>query len=288
MPDEDPTEVVETAEAPEVAEVAGAPEPEVAEVVETPEPEAVVEPGPEPGADDFSWGDWDGSLEGIPEGQRGWISKALEWSNGQQAERDTEIEQLRERYSAWMDGLEDPRLAELQAKVESGTAEHSEMKLAYDVLKTEFDEYVDAQTAFVEAQNVAVAEAFKAENPSLFDGGVVEAAAGELHDEGWPMRFLPIAMKLKPSQLKSAKERFGSRPDLSHADREDRASLVLEAVAGGQGKPSRSNASTDLVAGAETTTSQSPRVEADTGDQGSFREQKLALARKNIKRARGT
>lgn len=284
-------EVTEDAGTPEVPDVV-----ETAEVAETPEPEAAetteVEDVPEepapPGVDDFAWDTWDGSLESIPDGQRGWIEKALDWSNGQQAEKDAEVARLREQYAAWMDGLEDPRLAELQAKIESGTAKQGEVQSAYDTLKTEFDEYVAGVNAYIEADQLRVVEAFKAENPTLFDGGEVEAAAVELDKEGWPMRFLPIVVKLKPSALKAAKEKFGSRADLPLADREDRANLVLEAVAASSGKPSRSNASTELVAGTETTTSQSPRVEAETDDTGSFREQKLRFARRNIKRARGT
>jgi len=169
----------------------------------TEEPEA-EEPEPFPAADTFGWDDWDGELDSLPGPVRAWadrLAKRYEKlsDEGTKAARE-EAERLQAIWQSLIDGRPDPRMVELQKKLEEwegkGKSHVEELARA----KAEHEEYAKAVQAWHDTEATKRADAYRAQNGWMFDGGPVEKAADELLTQGFGLDDLPRLLRM-PEKL---------------------------------------------------------------------------------------
>lgn len=278
--DSSPSETVSVSEE-TVSEVSAPTEP--ASTSESAPDAGPEEPAPRPSADDFGWSEWDGAPDALPEEYRPWAQQILAWAEARHSDAASDLERLREQYQSWMDGVEDPRIAELTSRLESRDGEYTSLKEEYDAAVAEYRAYQEAVEARFEAEQARLAEEFKSEHGWIFDGGAKEQLAGDLLDEGWPLGAIPSLLKSPPSKIAKARELFGTQEGLEHSAREDRASLVMQAIAA-QAPARKKNRASEIVSGSESTPSQSPRIDDSDLAPENPRQARLAAARRSMRR----
>lgn len=267
-----PTEEAAQTPAPEAA----APAADVSAPAVDAAPEApAADVTPEVTADSFTWDAWTGSAEDLPETVRPWASKMSEfYARSAQSEKE-EAARLRKVYEAMMEGREDPRLTELQQKLEESKKTWDTEKQTYEQVRSEYETYKKAVEEWQDQQVAASLDDFKQKNAWIFESDELSKLGSTLMDEGFdPFVDLPVALRLPDAVLDRArslmKELKGAKNAGQHAIRLARAEVRLPA----------SNPAAELVNGTEARISGKTHETTDPTGTASLDE----LARMSVRR----
>lgn len=226
----------------------------------------------------FGWDDWDGAFDKLPEPLRPWAPKLTSWAEKKASARMQELESLRSAYEAILDGHEDPRLAELQTKLDGEAKTRAQLEAEYRQLQAQ----VQAIEKWAEEQETKRFEAdlnkWRTENDWLFKEQRYLEAAERLLDQGWPYTALPELVKLPESILKSATEVYERTKDPEVA-------LRLAKAEAGIGKPKKPSTA-DFVAGTDSPTVSARSTEANPRSFTNPREAAEHAARKHLRAVR--
>lgn len=205
-------------------------EPAEVEVDETPaetepaEQEASVEqeaPAAEPSIDDFDWDSWDGAIDALPESARPWAERVASRYEAAASAAQEEAERARMLYEAISEGLDDPRLKELQEKLEKGETEWSSKHQEFESKIREYEDRVAAFEAFYDQEAERLAKDFQDKNAWIFDDGPVQKLAEELlGDDGFSLEVLPDLLRQPKPVIAKARElmkEFGNPGLSAHA-----------------------------------------------------------------------
>lgn len=178
---------------------------EAPDTTDAAEPEATSEP--EVTHDSFDWESWNGDHKQLPESARGWAERlSAYFEKPVQAARE-EAERAQRIYESLMEGREDPRLTELQRKLEEEQNGWRTEKTTLEDRLRHHEEQVKAYTEYYDQQATAAADEFKAANDWLFDEGPIQELASELLDkDGFDYRDLPTLLRMPDRALQMARD----------------------------------------------------------------------------------
>ena len=163
-----------------------------------------------PSADDFSWDNWAGQHDELPEHVRSWSEKFNAYYMSQQA---TALEQQRladedtkRIYEALIGGNEDPRVGEYQAKVTEWEQKHAEQSAEHKKLQETYQSYQASIQEAIDQEATEYAKWFKTEYKALFSDEKLESTFYELVDEGWDLEPAAKATRLPQQALDLARK----------------------------------------------------------------------------------
>jgi len=119
---------------------AAAPVAEAAPVSAPAESAAVPTATPEPSVD---WDSWDGTIDSLPRELQQAASHIDRWHKHDYASRNSEMEDLRAVYTAMLNDEEDPRLGDLQKRLDETQESLTGRNSDYEMLQGQLDELTD-------------------------------------------------------------------------------------------------------------------------------------------------
>lgn len=137
---------------------------------------------PEPASPEFDWDKWDGSDDALPEEGRFWATGARTYITKEYEQRIEEAERARSTYDAILQGMEDPRLKELEDKVAAGEATMQETQQALRAKEEALANLQAAHEELIDTQAQAEVAAFKAKFSELLSDDANKKKLGALMD----------------------------------------------------------------------------------------------------------
>lgn len=169
-----------------------------------------VEAAPEITADTFGWDSWTGLEDDLPETIRPWAPKLQSHYMRDAELARKEAEKARQIYETFLEGQEDPRIAEFKKELETGKTTYAELEQRYRQLDQQHAEYRQQVEAWGQQQADQAFERYKAANEWMFDDGPVQALGSELLSDGFEPDDLPVLLRMPQGKLdfvrKAAKE----------------------------------------------------------------------------------
>tara|TARA_R110000765_G_scaffold3708_2_gene11550 strand:+ start:5788 stop:6675 length:888 start_codon:yes stop_codon:yes gene_type:complete len=163
-----------------------------------------------PSADEFSWDDWDGLHESLPDQVQTWSQRFNTYYTTRQ---DTALEEQRRSdedtkriYEALIGGNEDPRVGEYQQQVSEWEQKHTAQIAEQQKLQTQYDEYQKSINDAIDQEATQYAVWFKSEYKDLFADKKLESTFYELVDEGWELEPAAKATRLPQQALVLARK----------------------------------------------------------------------------------
>jgi hypothetical protein len=155
----------------------------------------------------FDWDSWDGDHKRMPETVRGWAERLAAYYEKPVSAAREEAERVQRIYESLMEGREDPRLNELQQKLEQEQNGWRTEKTTLEDRLRQHEEQVKAYSEYYEQQATSAADEFKAANEWLFDEGPVQELASELlAKDGFDYKDLPTLLRMPDRALQMARD----------------------------------------------------------------------------------
>ena len=163
-------------------------------------------------APSFSWDDWDGSVDALPEEHREIGGRFNSHYGSQLSEKSAEYDGLREMYDAMMSGQEDPRVARL-------TEANQSFEERYQGLEEQFNDYKEQVEAAQAAEAQDWADRFEKKHADLLGQKNNREKMVEFLDAGWDADAAIQLLTMDEEFLKMAEEAKGNGVTDSYAIR---------------------------------------------------------------------
>ena len=161
---------------------------------------------PEVSPDTFGWDGWDGKEDKLPEQIRPWATKLGGYYGKQSELARQEADRVKQIYESLSSGMEDPRLAELQAKYDGETKTRSELAEQHRQVQQQLQEAQSHFQRYVDQQAESKAQAFQQANAWIFESPELQTVGAALLDEQFSADDLPVLLRMPEPLLEATRK----------------------------------------------------------------------------------
>lgn len=163
-----------------------------------------------PNADEFSWDDWDGTHESVPELVQPWAQKFTDYHTQRFQAQQKDLDETRKIYEALLTGEQDPRVEEL-------TTEKDSWKGKYETLNETHTAHVAATEELLREEADAWARWFYGQHEELFQDAKVYDHFNALQDEGWIAEDAVVLAQMPENVVEVARRAKADKVPIEYA-----------------------------------------------------------------------